>query len=531
MNKESWLHPRHDKIESINPATLEVIGSVAVTPAGEVEEKVLLAREAFGSWRNTSLKYRAGILKKFSEHLFTKRQIFAELITREMGRPIVEALVLECEASIDLVNYYARRYRLLKPQKVRLHNPLFIRRKSYHQCLPLGVIGVICPWNWPLLIPLGCIVPALLAGNAVVFKPSEFTPLVGEEIASLLSEAGLPHGVFQIVQGYKETGKALVKTDVDKIFFTGSTQVGSQIMQAAAKNPTAVVLEMGGSDPAIVCNDANVEITASGLLWGGFSNCGQNCNSVERVFFEKDIAGPVMEALVRKTEFLKIGNGFNRNTDIGPLATKHQYEHIKTFIQQMIKKGAEIMTGGKEVENQDGYFFQPTVLKIPKDVTVNEEIFGPVIAVTIVDDIDEAVELANDTPYGLAASVWTADRAKGERIARRLQSGTTMINDAIVSFGMPEAGWTGIKKSGIGWVHGHKGLEEMVNIQYVNVDPQSHQQKFWWFPYDEETMLTMHAAMKFLYSTKLSERLIALPKVLSRLAGYILGNSKRADKY
>ncbi len=518
-------------IQSINPATLETIGHVNITPPAAVMAQAISARKAFEGWRATPIDKRAALLKKFAGTLLSKRHIFADLITREMGRPVVEALVLECEASLDLVNYYARHADLLKNAKVPLSNPLFMRRKSFHQYLPLGVLGVICPWNWPLLIPLGCIVPALLAGNAVVFKPSEFTPLVAQEIGVTFMEAGLPPDVLQIVQGKKETGEALVSSSIDKLFFTGSTRVGAGIMQNAAQHLTPVVLEMGGSDPAIVCRDADTDITASGLMWGGFSNCGQNCNSIERVFIERQAAQPVLDALVRKTEFLKIGNGFDGETDIGPLATRGQFENVKKFVERQIQAGAEILAGGKALENRDGYFYQPTILKVPKDINIQKEIFGPVLAVTVVDTVDQAVELANASPYGLAASVWTADRKKGQQIAGRLQSGTVMINDAIVSFGMPEAGWTGIKKSGIGWVHGHKGLDEMVNIQYVNWEPQFHQQKFWWFPYEKSMPETIDSAMQLLHSNALFQRLRALPMVLKRLTGYIMGNSKRGEKF
>ena len=520
-------------LKSINPATLEVVGEVEATPPKKVESIVEQARQAFSVWRDLGLEARTRILKRAQQCLLDECEAFAGLITEEMGRPVVESMVMELEASVDLMGYYTKRAeRFLGDRRVPLHNVFFKRRRSTLHFEPLGVLGVISPWNWPLLIPLGCIVPALLAGNAVVFKPSELTPLFGLKIRELFLEAGLPDGVFQVVQGAAAVGKALVESRVEKIFFTGSTAVGQEVMEEAARSFRKAVLEMGGSDPAIVCEDADLDVSSSGIVWGGYSNCGQNCNGVERVYVNETIARAFIDRIVEKVKQLRVGNGASPDTDVGPLASEAQRDKMENIVRNAVNKGAEVLTGGHRMDGLPGYFFEPTVILWDKAIPqpVDEEIFGPIVYVTPVKDDDEAVGLANRSTFGLAGSVWTASVRRGRQIAHRLESGTVMINDVIVSFGMSEVSWTGVKRSGVGWVHGEKGLDEMVNIKYINRDPQSHTQKFWWFPYNAGMVRGMKAGMDFLFARRLGAKLKSIPDVLRSFTGYLVLNRKRGDK-
>jgi len=524
---------KKDRLISINPATLEAVGEVKTTPPGNVNRIVERAREGFCIWKGTGLSERAKRLKRAQRLMLDRSEMLAECITMEMGRPFAESLAVEVEASIDLVGYYAERAdKFLNDRGVPLHNIFFIRRGSKIQFQPLGVMGIIAPWNWSLLIPLGGIVPALLAGNSVVFKPSELAPIVGQRIRDCFLDAEIPEEVFQVIQGDGHVGAALVKSGVDKLFFTGSTKVGQKVMETASRSLKPVVLEMGGSDPAIVCEDADIDIAASGILWGGFNNCGQNCNSVERVCVHKKNYETFMEKLLDKVSRLRLGNGMNPDTDMGPLASKAQFHKMEQLIHRAVHEGAVVRCGGKAVEGEKGYFYQPTVLTTEKPIEsfYGEEWFGPAVVVTPVRNDEEAVVFANHSAFGLAASVWTKDRQRGMGIARRLESGSVMINDVIVSFGMTEAGWTGIKKSGIGWVHGEKGLDEMVNIQYVNYDPQYKLQKFWWFPYSESMISGMKAGMDFLFHGSLIRRIASLPRVIQHFSGYLLKNSSRKNK-
>ena len=522
-----------DKIISINPATLEINGEVELTPAEDVNLIVEKARSVFPLWRDTPMSVRSLIIKKVQELLLDRGMEFAELITCEMGRPVVESFSLEIAASVDIAGYYAENAgKFLNNRKVPLHHLRFKRRERISRFEPLGVFGVISPWNWPLLIPLSSIIPALLAGNCVVFKHSDQTPLISERIYALFRDAGIPEGVFQIIQGGADQGRALVGSSVEKIFFTGSTDVGRKIYKQASDSLKKCVLEMGGSDPAIVCKDADIEYTSSGIVWGAFSNCGQNCNGMERVFVHSSVLSKFVELLLSKTKELRIGSGLDYDTDLGPLSSKKQLDKMNRILFESVMAGCTVLTGGKRVEGSIGYFFEPTIIMRDKSLYTqkDDEIFGPIIYVTEVDSDEEAVELANRSSFGLSSSIWTKNPKHGMKLARYIEAGTVMINDVIVSFGMAEAGWTGIKKSGVGWVHGEKGLDEMVNIKYINRDPQASMQKIWWFPYTEKMLKTMKAGIIFLFSGKLRSVLVNIPIVLKNLTGQLLLNRKRSDK-
>jgi len=521
-------------ITSANPATLETVGQVIVTPPESVAAVVAEVRQAQTDWAARPLKTRTKLLRQAQQIMLGQADALAALICAETGRPRVEALSLEVQSGLDLMGYYAAHaHRFLADHRVPLHHPFFWRRESRRIYQPLGVLGIITPWNWPLLIPLGGIVPALLSGNGVVFKPSELTPLVAERIRSIFIEAGLPEALLQTVHGHADTGTALVQSPVDKIFFTGSTQVGHAIYTQAAADLKKCVLEMGGSDPAIVCADADLNTAAAGIAWGAFTNAGQNCNSIERLFVHKDVSNALIDKLLDNVRHLRLGNGMAADTDIGPLASQAQLNKIRDNVSKEIRNGSCLLCGGEGLQDKKGYFFQPTVILRDKSrySEKDDELFGPVLWVTEVETDDEAVALANRSAFGLASSVWTGDRKRGRAIARRLEAGTCMINDSIVSFGLTEAGWTGLKNSGIGWVHGEKGLDEMVNIKYINRDTQPHRQNFWWFPYNGKMAAAIKNAMPFLFSSKWADKFKPLPRLIAHFSGDILLNKPRADKH
>jgi acyl-CoA reductase-like NAD-dependent aldehyde dehydrogenase len=522
------------KLQSVNPSTLQVIGEVEVTRPEEVAGIVRNAQEGVPAWKNLGLKRRTRILRNAQRLLLEEADDFARLITLEMGRPYTESLVMELEASIDLIGYYVNRApKFLRDRKVPLHNIFFKRRSSVIHFEPLGVLGVIAPWNWPLLIPLGFIAPGLLAGNAIVFKHSELTPLLAVKIRELFLKAGVPETVFEIVQGCGDVGAALVDAPTERIFFTGSTGVGRKVMEHASRSLKKAVLELGGSDPAVVCEDADVDIASSGVIWGGFSNCGQNCNSVERVFVHDSILERFVGSVVGKAGRLRAGDGMDPATDIGPLASEAQFKKIESLVSRARAKGGKILCGGKRPPALKGFFFEPTVILWSRSnpAPADEELFGPVLYVTPVRSDDEAVRLANRSCFGLAASVWTGDGRRGEAIARRIEAGTVMVNDVVVSFGIADVGWTGVKMSGVGWVHGEKGIDEMVNIQYVHRDRQNHIQKYWWFPYTGKMVEGMKAALTFLFGSGAVKRIAAGPTVLKHFTAYLVLNRKRKDKW
>ncbi|NQT27058.1 aldehyde dehydrogenase [candidate division KSB1 bacterium] len=524
---------RTDMIVSINPSTLEEVGRVPHTHPEDVPDLVQKAREAYPAWRDKGIDARIEIMKRAQDLLLKQAEEIAELITLEMGRPFTEALTVEVEASVDLLYYdWKHAHRFLRNRRVWLHHPFFMLRKSYIHCQPLGVLTNITPWNWPLLIPLGVIGPALLSGNAMLFKPSEYTPLTGDRIRDLFIQAGVPEDIFINLHGSSEVGQALVFSDTEKVFFTGSTNVGQIVMEQGAPSLKKIVLELGGHDPAIVCEDADVDISSSGVLWGAMNNCGQNCNGIERVYMHENVADRFTDLLVEKTQKLRIGDGMDPDTDIGPLATELQFEKILSVVQHAQKSGMEILTGGNPIQDKKGYYFEPTVIRCdPSGPEIpDDEAFGPVVFVRSVQDDVEAIRLANDSQFGLAGSVWTSNSRHGQRIAQQIESGSVMVNDSVCSFGITEAGWTGIKKSGVGWMHGEKGLDEMVNMQFINIDTNSKSQNFWWFPYGPDVLKGIRVGMTLLFDRNWFKKLATLPAILCHLAGYLLINRKQSKK-
>jgi len=393
-------------------------------------------------------------------------------------------------------------YAALKPEPVP-HGNLIMKTKSAHLIRePYGVIGIVSPWNYPFSTPATEGLAALVAGNAVVIKPSEFTPLAALGLASLLHQAGVPSDIFQVVVGDGSTGAALVEASIDKIIFTGSVRTGKRVAETAAKKLLPVVLELGGKDPMLVLEDADLDVVTSAALWGGFMNAGQTCLSVERCYVARSLYEKFLPAVVEKTRKLRVGNGMDPETDIGPMIHEQQLRVVEAHVADAVARGARLLAGGRRLPELGPNFYAPTVLA---DVThemliMREETFGPVLAVMPFATDDEAVRLANDSEFGLAASVWSSDRRRGEALAPRIHAGTVMVNDVVSCFGISEAPHGGVKSSGLGRAHGRLGLEEMVRIKYVDSDLLPRVRKVWWFGYGREFARQMEGFVDFLFS-------------------------------
>jgi acyl-CoA reductase-like NAD-dependent aldehyde dehydrogenase len=374
---------------------------------------------------------------------------------------------------------------------------------------PYGVIGIISPWNYPFSIPATEAMAALLAGNAVVLKPSEFTPLIALELQKLLHEAGVPREIFQVLPGEGPTGAALVSSDIDKLVFTGSVATGRRIAQIAAERLLPVVLELGGKDPMIVLDDADLDVATSGAIWGAFVNAGQTCLSVERCYVHRSLYPAFLDMCAQKARKLRVGNGLDPTTEIGPMIHDRQVRMVESHIEDARERGARVLAGGTRLRDLGPTFFAPTVLAdVNHDMRVmQEETFGPVLPVAAFDDDDEAVALANDSIFGLAASVWTRDRARGERLARRINAGTVMVNDVVSCFSISEAPHGGFKASGIGRTHGRWGIEEMVRVKYVDSDRMPSMKKVWWFGYGGDFRTQMEGFLDLLYTRAVREKL------------------------
>jgi succinate-semialdehyde dehydrogenase/glutarate-semialdehyde dehydrogenase len=381
----------------------------------------------------------------------------------------------------------------------------------------LGVVGIISPWNFPWATPLDEVVLALMAGNAVVLKPSELTPLTAVKIKSVFSQAGLADGLLQIVTGDGSTGAALIGAGTDKILFTGSVATGKRVAEAAANYLIPVVLELGGKDPMIVLEDAHVENAARGAVWGAFANSGQACASVERCYVHESIADQFTQAVVAETKRLRQSG--DKQGDLGSMTSEAQLRTVERHVYEATARGAKALTGGERVPDVPGPFFPPTVLtNVDHDMEVmREETFGPVLPIMTFRNDDEAVRLANDSIYGLTASVWTTDMARGKKLAERIESGTVMVNEVLYTHGIAQTPWGGVKQSGFGRTHGRAGLLELVNQQHIHVNRLSSKPDIWWFNYTASASRLFRDLAKRFASGSLFQTALVLPQMIRRL--------------
>jgi len=509
-------------VASVNPASGEVLREFARAGEKEVHAAVVRSRAVQTQWCEVSLRKRVEILREFRRLLCERKSDVARLITREAGKPYVEALLTEVMVVLDAARFLIdNAYNLLRDEPVD-HGNLAMKTKVGRIVRePYGVIGIISPWNYPFSIPATEAMAALVAGNAVVLKPSEFTSLVALELASVLHAAGVPKDVFQVVSGDGATGTTLIGSDIDKLIFTGSVATGKRIAQAAAARLLPVVLELGGKDPMIVLDDADVEVASSGAVWGAFVNAGQACLSVERCYVHRRLYDAFVAACARKAKQLRVGDGMNPEIDIGPLIHERELRNVEAHVEDAVSRGARVLTGGTRLPDLGVNFYAPTVLAdVNHEMRImREETFGPVLPITAFDTDDEAVRLANDSEYGLAASVWTRDRARGEALARRIHTGTVMVNDTVSCFGISEAPHGGVKASGIGRTHGRFGLEEMVRIKYIDSDRLPGVKKVWWYGYGAAFAGQMEGFLDLQFARGIGRRLRGMIRSAGVLGG------------
>lgn len=496
-----------DEIVSVNPATGEEIGRVAVIQAEDVAAAVTQGREAFQSWKETSFAERKALVMKAREVVLAELDDIASLISRESGKPFGEAIAMEIVPVLDLMQWVARRgEKMLRPRRIGIGLYALLGRASRIVYKPHGVVGIIPAWNYPFSIPLGEASMALMAGNTVVIKPSELTPFIGLKIGDIFEKAGFPKGVVRIVTGAGAAGAALVEAAPDKIMFTGSVATGKKIAAAAAKNLTSTVLELGGKDPMIVFDDANLDLAASAAVWGAFCNAGQSCSSVERLYVHETVAAELTAKIVERTKELKVGAGdAAADISIGAMSSERQVKIVEDHVQAFIDAGAKIETGGGRVVagSEDGtqnLFFEPTVITgATNDMRgMREETFGPTLPIATFRTEEEAVALANDSEFGLTASVWTRDHARGRRVAERIEAGSVCINEVLYTHGIGQTPWGGFKNSGRGRTHGLQGLMELVQPQHIHTNRIAILPDAWWMPYSQTAVDTFRGfATKF----------------------------------
>lgn len=450
----------NSQITTINPSTSETISTYEITCKEKINEKIRKAKDAFSEWKK-SYEKRRGYMYKLAQHLRKNKSTLAKPITLEMGKPVREAEA-EVEKCAWVMEYYADHgINFISDEIVNTD-----ARKSFVSFEPLGIVGSIMPWNFPYWQGMRFAAPSLIAGNTIIMKPSSVTAQCGLELEKAFAEAGFPEGVFQVAVGNYTTSNHIIDADVNAVTFTGSTNAGAAVAQRAASHLKKCLLELGGSDPFIVCSDADIEKASEGAVKGRFLNCGQSCIASKRFFVTKKVADEFVEKFVEKTSKLKVGDPQNPDTDIGPLVSESALKTISEMVDDAKSKGAEILVGGTKIDGK-GYYYSPTILT---DVTsemrvANEETFGPVAPITVVEDENEAVRLANSSEFGLGASIWTQNLEKAEKISRQIESGIVSVNNVVISD--PRVPFGGIKNSGIGRELSRYGVLEFVNIKSV----------------------------------------------------------------
>jgi acyl-CoA reductase-like NAD-dependent aldehyde dehydrogenase len=499
------------KLVSVNPATGEVLAEFEPATDADVIAAVARAKEAAGGWVRLGIEERAKFLLRLQAAVYARRREIARTISLETGKPLVESLSAEVLLVLDACQYYAKQAaRFLKAEHVPHHNLAVKGKRGWLEYRPYGVIGIISPSNFPFSIPFNEMIPALVAGNSVVLKPSELTPQVGVATRECLEAAGFPAGVASVILGDGPAGAALAHSPIDKLIFTGSVATGKRIQAAAAERLLPTVLELGGKDPMIVCADADLDRASSGAVWGAFTNAGQACLSVERLYVVRDVSEQFIRQCVEKTKKLKLGSPQDPDTDVGPLIRERQVRIVEEHLRDAVEKGADVLVGGRRPagENTGGFFFEPTVVtRVHHGMKImREETFGPVLPIQVVSGEAEAVRLANDSELGLSASVWTRDLAKGAELARRIEAGSVMVNDCVSYFGICEAPHGGVKRSGLGRTHSRLGLMEMVQVKYLDVDVMPRLPKVWWFGYDTKTLALMNGFVDFLFAPRAGKR-------------------------
>jgi len=449
-----------NQITTINPATGENIKTYSAMDKNQVFDLVKKAKKAFPEWKKDYEKRRSYIYN-LVEYLKKNKTSLAKIATSEMGKALKESIG-EVEKCAWALEFYADHGDSFLADEVLNTDA----RKSFLTFEPLGVIGSIMPWNFPYWQALRFAAPCLMAGNVIVMKPARITMQSGIEIEKAFTESGIPDGIFQTVVGSVESANHLIDSDVNAVTFTGSTIAGAKVGERAASNLKKCVLELGGSDPFIVLDDAIIEKAAEGAVKGRFINCGQSCVASKRFFLGKNIADEFIELFIKKTSQLNVGDPMSIETDIGPISSKDGLDTISGIVEDAKKKGAEILLGGSEMEGR-GFFYKPTILtNVKPDMRIaKEETFGPVAPITIVENESEAIKLANESEFGLGASIWTKDLAKADNMSRQIESGIVSVNNVVISD--PRIPFGGIKHSGFGRELSRYGMLEFVNLKSV----------------------------------------------------------------
>lgn len=464
-------------LEGKSPLDLSELPTIEATPVEDLAGIVAKARAAQEKWAELRLEDRIRAVSRAKAIILKNAEVIAKAIHDEVGKPEVEAILGEVLPSADVVGYWTETILdALEPIEAELDSLSYPGKSGWTHRVPRGTILLIQPWNFPFALPIRAIIPALLAGNAIVFKPSEVSPRSSKLIVDLLAPL-LPEGLLGLVLGGRDVGQTLLDADIDAVAFTGSVATGKTIAKHCAERLLPCSLELGGKDAAIVLADANLDRAAKGIAWAALSTTGQSCAAVERVYVEESVAKAFEAKLVSEVKSLRYG------TDYGPLATAKQRTLVADHVTSAKEKGGEVLCGGSAKE--EGYGYEATVIRVPDDTStlMQDETFGPVIPIAVVKDEAEAIRRANGTRYGLTASVWTKDTRRGERIAQKLRAGVVTVNNHSFTGALPQAPWSGVGETGSGITNSHFALDFFTRPRFVLVDKNGAKREVWWFPY------------------------------------------------
>jgi acyl-CoA reductase-like NAD-dependent aldehyde dehydrogenase len=500
----------------VNPRDGSVLETLPMTPAAELPGLVAAAREASRAWATLSMKERVRRLRRIKDAFVNAGPELAKLLMAEGGKSEVEALTSEIVPSCDLFDYWTKAApKFLAREPVSINPVNFPGKRGYIDYEPRGVIALITPWNYPCSIPLRALVPGLLAGNAFVWKPSEQSPLIARALHQIFA-AELPPNLITVVSGDARTGDALLDADIDAVSFTGSSAVGRQIAAKCSPRLIPVSLELGGKNAAIVLEDADLERASAGISWAAYANAGQNCAAMSRVYVVKSVAAEFERQLRARTAAIRTGADGRELFDVGPVSAQRHLDRVARHVDEAKAAGTEVLAGG-EREGTKGFFFQPTLLRAPAEglAVSREETFGPVLSLHVVEDESEAVRRANEGEYGLHASLWTRDLARGERLAKALEVGAVSVNNTSFLPVLPNAPWAGRKASGMGATNSHRALSEMVKTRFVLVDRTVGGEP-WWFPHDAG-FTALGRAFLGMMSSSIGRKLQAIAVILPGL--------------
>lgn len=507
-----------------NPATGENIGYSPIHTKEEVLEIISQAKTAQIEWGNLPVGKRVEKLLRVRDFIVSNSDRIVETISKDNGKTLIDALATEVVAAAMAVNYYCKKSKkFLQPYSTGVGNIMLINKRGKIYRRPYGVTGIISPWNYPFSIPFSEVVMSLLAGNSVVLKTAGETQLTGLILKEAFNSAGLPEFVFNYVNmPGKLAGETFLEGGVDKLFFTGSVGVGKTLMRQAADTLTPVNLELGGNDAMIVCDDADPYRAAKSALWAGFQNAGQSCGGVERIYVHEKVYDKFMEHLKFNVENLRVGIDTNCDVDMGCLTTEKQLNIVKEHIEEAVSKGAEIFAVSQAPKDFKNFHPAVVLTNVNHDMTVmKDETFGPVVGVMKFKDYEEAINLANDSYLGLTASVCSRSSKKAKQIASQIKAGAVMINDHLMSHGLPDTPWGGFKQSGIGRSHGKLGFDEMTQPQVIIDDIlPGVKNNLWWHPFDKKLYNGLKGIMDFLYSPKIDKKvggIAALLKILPKM--------------